>query len=197
VRGLLIILAFSGLEAVATAQVRGANEHEGFYLRLHLGGGGVSMTTPNASASGAGAAFGISIGGAVAPNVILYAAGFDDVAIDPNIRYGSLSGPAGDATAGVYGFGPGVAIYFMPVNVYLSATVALSHIIVEQHDADIARSNWGPGISLMLGKEWWASDHWGLGVALQVYGGRIPAGGDGNPTWSVGALSLAFSATYN
>jgi hypothetical protein len=48
----------------------------------------------------------------------------------------------------------------------------------------------------MLGKEWWISHDWGLGLALQVYGGSMDDQNDGE-TWTVGAFSIAASFTYN
>lgn len=58
----------------------------------------------------------------------------------------------------------------------------------------------GIGINLAIGKEWWVSDNWGLGVAAQLSSTVLPdknlrTGEELNlTTHSVGIL---FSATFN
>ena len=60
-----------------------------------------------------------------------------------------------------------------------------------------------PGLSLVIGKEWWASDNWGLGVAGQIYMARmkdrVPEGFPGAeaPTWRALGLNLLFTASFN
>jgi len=177
----------------------GAHEHDGFYLRAELGFGGTTLqrNSPDAKASGGGPVFGVAVGGAITRNLILYFEGFDDVAVSPTVSDATMTSEATDSSSGVYGFGPGVAYYFMPINLYVSGTVALSHIIVTRNGDEVARSDWGLGLSLMVGKEWWVTDNWGLGVALQLYGGRIADGAANADSWSAGSLGLLFSATYN
>ena len=59
---------------------------------------------------------------------------------------------------------------------------------------------YGIGINLAIGKEWWVSDNWGLGVAAQLSSTVLPdknlrTGEELNlTTHSVGIL---FSATFN
>ena len=67
---------------------------------------------------------------------------------------------------------------------------------------EVADTEYGPGLSLVVGKEWWVSDNWGLGVAAQLYAARMKdrepavAGGDA-PTWRALGLNLLFSASFN
>jgi hypothetical protein len=53
----------------------------------------------------------------------------------------------------------------------------------------------GFGFNLMVGKEWWVSDNWGLGVALQLL---LAGAKDRDGTeWDSGALAVLFTATHN
>jgi hypothetical protein len=50
----------------------------------------------------------------------------------------------------------------------------------------------------MIGKEWWVSDNWGLGIAGQFFAGRMnDSEAPGAPTWETTAAALVFSATCN
>ena len=55
----------------------------------------------------------------------------------------------------------------------------------------------GLGLKLAVGKEWWVSDHWGIGVAGQFFISR----NDDPDATTVKLTTLgggvAFSATYN
>ena len=75
--------------------------------------------------------------------------------------------------------GGGGARIFMPANTYLNLSVGGVY----------------PGViygKLVLGKEWWVSDNWGLGLGLS----SMVAGLPGSTGALVGA-GLGFSATYN
>ena len=217
-RSLLVLVVLPVLQAAAAAQVPppppppgdygttgygapapGFHEHDGFYLRLDIGFGGTAMSSKDLDVdiSGPGGAFGIAIGGAVAQDLIVYGEVFDDIAVNPDVRVGSFTGTTSDTSAGVVGIGGGLAYYFMPSNIYLSATLAASRLTAQRHGSEVAHSAWGGGLSLMVGKEWWVSDNWGLGVAIQLYGGRIRDDSESSPTWDVGAIAVVFSATYN
>ncbi|HMC93285.1 MAG TPA: hypothetical protein VKO16_00795, partial [Polyangia bacterium] len=58
-------------------------------------------------------------------------------------------------------------------------------------------SKLGLASDLQVGKEWWVSPDWGLGIAAQLIGGSLKDQNDPSLSWSAGALSLLFSATYN
>jgi hypothetical protein len=185
--------------AYAPATPRGYHEHDGFYFRGILGLNATVMTSsdPEVEVAGAGGTFGLAVGWAVARNLILYAEIFDDIAVNPTVTIGDVSAETSNTSAGVIAFGAGIAYYFMPVNLYVSATFAASQLTVHENDMEIGNSELGFGVSLMVGKEWWVSANWGLGVALQLYGGTMKDQGERAPTWSTGAAALVSSATYN
>ena len=49
----------------------------------------------------------------------------------------------------------------------------------------------------MVGKEWWVTQDWGLGVAGEVLFASMKDAGDTSITWTGTAFSVVFSATYN
>jgi len=75
-------------------------------------------------------------------------------------------------------------------------TTARSDLPSAQFAATTARIQ-GDQLVLALGKEWWVSDHWGLGVAghISFSSNQDPVASNNTlTTWAFGA---AFSATYN
>lgn len=192
----------------------GAETHDGFYLRLHLGGG---FTTMRASLngvkeefSGGSAAFGMALGGSVSPNLVLYGAFALTTTSNPTHKLRGVSDalfPNTSATTG--GFGVGAAYYLMPANVYLAGTVLATQFQVtdDRLDSDdeayaILDTRYGIGFEALVGKEWWVSDNWGLGGAVQFLLGtskekQAAASSGPNTTWTTTAVSLVFSATYN
>jgi hypothetical protein len=54
----------------------------------------------------------------------------------------------------------------------------------------------GVGFQFRIGKEWWVSEEWGLGIAASYLRASIPEKG-GNDDWAVNNFALTFTATYN
>jgi hypothetical protein len=179
----------------------GTHTHDGFYLRMFLGFGYTNMELEDqdVSVGGTGGAFGIALGAAVSENLIVFAEIFDDIAMNPTLKQGGTEFEGNDISAGVVAVGGGIAYYFMPSNVYVSGTLSWGQLTVRdtENNEEIGESEFGPGLSLMVGKEWWVSPNWGLGGALQIYGGRMKDKGDNAPTWATQAIALTSSATYN
>jgi outer membrane protein W len=98
----------------------------------------------------------------------------------------------------------------MPVNIYFTGAVGVSWTSVREQDSDgdtvSNASDMGLGLNLDIGKEWWVSDNWGLGVAARLWYtalthkqdlGISSGGGDTISTdFKLGALAVLFSATY-
>jgi hypothetical protein len=55
----------------------------------------------------------------------------------------------------------------------------------------------GLGAKVMLGKEWWVSENWGLGIGGQVFYANCDRGLNGSKDIKTLAYGLLFSATYN
>jgi hypothetical protein len=178
------------------------NRHFGFFIRPDIGFGYLTSTesTPSgdATVSGFAGLAGVSIGGAIAENVILSAHVYDAVSSNPTVSLGGSSQNTSNTSVTMFGVGPELTYYFMPNNVYLSGTVALSRMSSSVNGTD-ASTDWGFGSRVTLGKEWWVSQHWGLGLSGHIsyaINNDPNANGGGQPlsSWALGA---AFSATYN
>ena len=174
--------------------------HRGFFLRPDLGLGYLSLSEPTGTSygtlqvSGLAGSAGLSLGGAVASNVILAAHLYDAVAVKPGVSFSS--GPSGTSSATLtgFGFGPELDFYLMPANVYLGFTVGVTTLSVSVDGASVSASA-GPGAKVAIGKEWFVGDTWGLGAAVGIsYASNKDTNGQGIGTW---VFTVAFSATYN
>ncbi len=176
------------------------HRHLGFLVRPYLGFGYLSSTIPAAGGdltlSGAAGQFGVVVGGAVSENFILGGEFYVTAVGNPSASRNGVSQTLNDSSFGNLGFGPNLTYYFMPANIYLSLTPALTKVTFTQSGVG-SSSDWGFGGRAAVGKEWWVSDHWGLGVAGQfTYSTNANGTGSGSnvSAWGAGAV---FSATYN
>jgi hypothetical protein len=174
------------------------NRHLGFALRLDAGIGymGTTASDIDASIKGGAGSFGLVIGGAVAENFILGADLWDTVVFSPTFKQGGVSVSGTDTSLTLAGFGVNLTYYFMPANVYVSVSPSITTVSLTRGGLS-GSTDAGFGMKLGVGKEWWVSDHWGLGVAGQFFFASNKDSGAGSPTWSSTAFSVAFSATYN
>jgi hypothetical protein len=180
----------------------GFHVHDGFFLRAQLGGGVSSLqSTTNGVKTvvgGGGGAFGLAIGGVIAHNLILYGAFFESAAANPDVQVGgtSVASPIGDTDW--QGIGPGLAYYYGPLNLYFGGAIVMTRFWMhDQNGNQLDSSKAGLGLDLEVGKEWWVSRDWGLGIALRLAGSSMKDQNDPTLTWSAGAGSVLFSATYN
>lgn len=191
---------------VAVQPRPGVHQHDGFYLRMQLGPGYTSMTgeagSTDIEVKGAGAGFSIAVGGAVAENFILFGHLIADTAMEPEVKITGVGSGTAKGSASLTGFGLGAAFYVMPANLYLSGSLLGAQISISDEDGDkVGETKVGFGMDLSIGKEWWVSDNWGVGVAGQFMAARmkdkeaIPGGTV--PEWTAWGFSIAFSATFN
>jgi hypothetical protein len=182
--------------------MEGFHTHDGFFMRVHVGiaATGFSSTQSGTKTNyvGGGSSTGIAIGGVIARDLILYGAAFGTSTSNPDKQVGgvSVAGDLGDI--GVGAIGPGVAYYFEHINLYLSATFGLAGFTAHDNGGfkvDSSRS--GSAFELMLGKEWWVSRNWGMGIAGELFTASLKDKNVPGLTWSAGAASILFSATYN
>jgi hypothetical protein len=162
------------------------------------------------SIAGRSGSFGIALGGAVSSHLIIYGRILDSVA--PGAT-GKIQGPsdnlngmialvvfggAGGITA--VGVGGGMA-YYLDSNLFFAGSLLGSRLLVDDRFGNsAAKSDVGFTFEGQVGKEWWVSENWGLGVAGQVLLGLMSdsAIGDAStPTWRLAAFSLLLSATFN
>jgi len=180
------------------------HRHLGFFIRPELGfgyfGASASQGGVEMKVSGGGVNFGLAVGGAISEDFILAGQVWDYVVSDPtvSIKGGGfdLSGTASGTDAGLVGYGVLLNWYFMPGNWYVAATPSLTRLI-SSDGSDSATSEWGFGVRGALGKEWWVSDHWGLGLAGSLALSSNKDTGTDAATFTTFCAGLTFSATYN
>jgi hypothetical protein len=191
------------------ASPAGFHEHDGLYIRAALGPAALHASwkegTYDWSVTGTGFAIAMALGVSVTPNFVVYAELTRSVASDPTRKVNDVSTTLTNYDVDLAGFGPGAAYYLVPENLYFSATLAFSKLTSgyngpsgsEGSGTDLAIfTNTDIGGTLMVGKEWWVSANWGLGVAGIVYLASMKTTyADSRVTAE--ALSLVLSATYN
>jgi hypothetical protein len=173
--------------------------HFGFFIRPDFGVGYLYLNTSSngtdASIKGVAGGFGVAVGAALSENNILAFHIWDLVATNPTFSSGGFSSSNANATLGVFAFGPEYTRYFAD-NFYFSITPSLSRVTLDFNGSS-GDTNWGFGLRAGLGKEWWVSDHWGLGVAGHLTFTANQDSGSNAPTWTGWGGTVAFSATYN
>ena len=125
----------------------------------------------NTKFTGTGNQFDFKIGGAIKENLILHATITSNSLMGPNVTSNGLSQKASDkVTLGEVMVGAGITYYIMPSNIFLSGSLGLGNFSIDNEVENISGStNKGFSMQLGIGKEWWVSKRWGLGVAL-TYG---------------------------
>ena len=184
----------------------GFETHDGFFLRLHLGGGFTSISGSNGAGdtvrlSGGGVSLGVALGGAITKDLIIFGTVAGTIVSGPKVTSNGVPGAYNSPNAttdSVGGTGAGLAYYLEPVNVYLSGALML--VTFEFDDANnnaIYQSKTGVGFQGIVGKEWWVSTNWGLGLAGELYVATMKDKTDPDTNWTSSAFSVLFSATYN
>ncbi len=178
------------------------NVHDGFFLRLHVGGGFTSISGSDGAGnkvkiSGGSLSLGVTLGGALAENLILFGNFFMSIADRPTVEQLGVS-VTSSGSAALGGFGIGLTYYFMPVNVYVSGALAgMAFSMSDANGNDVYSTDTGVGFQGMIGKEWWVSSEWGLGVAGEFIVASMKDKDNSSIKWSGSAFSLLFSSTFN
>ncbi len=187
--------------------VPGVHEHEGFFLRLGIGGGYHKASTEfmdtDLAVKGPSGSFQIALGGNVSRNLIIYGEAFGDAIVEPTVEFGGDEMEADNVTASIGGIGVGLA-YYLDSNVYFSGTLAATQLRWSEDNGDVEEdfdTEVGPAFVGQIGKEWWVSDNWGMGLAGQLLFSsnkdNDDAVGPEDVTWTTVGFSLLFSATYD
>jgi hypothetical protein len=179
-------------------------------MRLAMGPGYLHASSSSRgytqTISGGGFALNFAFGGAVAPNLIVFGELSGTSAIDPSFKEtGSASESWNNTTVSMISVGPGIAYYVPSVNVYFSGAITISQLTASDNSdnnsnsdsVDLSES--GVGGSFMVGKEWWVTRDWGVGIAsmLQLASMKSKMYGMSDSRWFATAWSVLFSATYN
>ena len=202
--------AEAGVTEEAGEPAPGAHAHDGLFLRFTGGPGfgiyngtgqvvtveGAVVTDPSNEASQVGGS--ISLGGTIGENLILHGDIWGSV-VSTEKKESLLYQDFATVVVGL-----GVTYYWMPVNIYVTGSIGMANSILVLHAGtqtdsqdDLARDlTTGVGATVMVGKEWWVSDNWALGVALQ---GEFTYAEDedSNLIFRHGGAKVLFSATYH
>jgi hypothetical protein len=182
----------------------GHHEHEGFFFRV---GTGVGYTQASAeedffdvTVKGLSGSLTLAAGANIVPNLIIYGAVFAAASVEPSLEVnGEEIDDLDNVTAGIRGLGVGMA-YYLPSNIYFSGTLGVAQLVATFDDGDVeeeSETEFGPAFSGQIGKEWWVSSNWGLGIAGQLLFGSMKDDEDSDITWTATGFALLFSATYD
>ena len=196
----LIILLFNstlfGQSNSSNTTDTGVHQHDGFFLRF-VGGCGYTEWTKELNGeddkkiSGLGVSFREQIGLTLDDNLILCVdVGFVTVGKGGEVSKGNSTSSLVEPESNI-DFGLGLNYYFMPNNIYASLSILSSVSTLENYYGE---STFGLGINLLVGKEWWVSDNWGIGGAMYLYYRTNDTGNTDLNSFSIG---LMLSATYN
>lgn len=183
------------------ANAEGEHMHDGFFLRLAPGVGVMSSSEKvggnKYEYSGTSGHFNFAIGGAVVENFIVHLDLSAATLSEPKTKVNgqSVSNTINDYGTSVLGLG---VTYYLPSNFYLTGAVGTARTTLKANGKTYETDR-GIGINVMVGKEWWVSENWGLGVAGQWLYTKCPDKPINGVTPDVTASSLGilFSATYN
>jgi hypothetical protein len=191
------------------------SSHDGLYLRVQSGLGYLRTSESYAGASdvfsGVGATVQAAVGAAMIGHLILSA---EVVVTAVRNADWTSQGPVlgnGPYESGrdltLLGVGPAVS-YYLPSNYYASASLLVSKLWFLDANTDLPPpdTEWGLGGAVAIGREWWLSRNWGLGVAAQfndavmahhLVDHRTKNAVPISPLVNVINFGLLMSATYN
>jgi hypothetical protein len=185
-----------------SAEAGNPREHDRFFLRLSMGGAHAETELEaggdEGELSGPSADFNFAVGGVIAKNLAIHGTFFSWYVDDPDAEF-SVGGIEAegeiDGSLDMFAYGGGLTYYFMPVNIYLSASVGAATLTLDTDEGEV-ESDTGIAGDLTLGKEWWVGNSWGLGVAGAMGLHSIPDD-EIDENWSGMSFAVRFSATFN
>jgi hypothetical protein len=197
----LVAAALLAAGGVAYAQ-GGARTHDGFFLQLDLGAGYLRSEFDEGGFSqlmdGGAGELSVSVGYNVVPNFIIGGQFWGASVSDADVEVNGVAQTGSDVSFGLGGIGVNLTYYFMPLNLYVQATPTLTTLSGEIDNQDV-EADTGFGIRLAVGKEWWVSDNWALGLNVQAAFSSNDDEVPGGPSGSFASqwYGVAFSATYD
>lgn len=197
-----LFLAASSARAQQPTETSGRHEHEGFALRFLLGPSYVlatnSIDDEDVSVGGGGATLQIALGYNVLPRLIVHAELFAAVTVSPTFELGERMEQPDDTSFGVSGLGAGLT-YYLPRNFFLSASIDVVTLRLESEEDGrtvASESAEGLGGNFMFGSEFWVSDGWAMGAAVQLILASIPED-EADDSWTAGSIGAGLSATFD
>jgi hypothetical protein len=189
--------------AVLAPLAAGAGEprrHDGgFFFRVAPGGGysrsAVEEGGDRLALKGASGSIDFAIGAVVANNFAIHATVGGWGLVDPKVEFNGLEEDTRDTSLTMVTFGGGFTYYLGPSNVYLTASAGAAKLSLDL-EGESSDSDTGFAFDVGIGKEWWVSDRWGLGVSATAGYHSIPPG-DAESHFKGPSFAVRFSATFN
>jgi hypothetical protein len=180
----------------------GYHRHDGAMFRLQLGYGSASSAGGDLKLSGGSMGLALGAGFALVDNLLLYGEFFTEMATGPKLTQGgvAIDRTTGTKTNNLSGLGAGLAWYFEGLNAYVSASggaAVLTYMMPNGAGTSNERTSPGPALRLGVGKEWWVSTNWGLGLAVTFETASMKATLPGPATFRCNAFGAGLSATWN
>jgi hypothetical protein len=171
----------------------------GFFFRVAPGGGysrtAVEEEGDRIALKGASGNFDIAIGAVVKKNFAVHATLGAWSLIDPTVEFNGQEEVAEKTSMTMVMIGGGFTYYLGASNTYLTASVGASTLSFEfegeSHDSDT-----GVAFEAGLGKEWWVSDRWGIGVSGMAGYHSVPPG-DAAGKFKGPSFAVRVSITFN
>jgi hypothetical protein len=152
----------------------------------------------DASISGRGWPFALSAGFAPTRSLVVFGEFYELQIRNPSSDLVDLD---------LLAIGPGLSYYLMPINIFASCSLSLSQASyrngtpLDTRYGTNVTSNWGILGRFSLGKEWWVSGNWGIGLAGELLlgrmGGKDQSWQDGESHFTVKGYSLFATASFN
>lgn len=193
-----ILISILGVVVLAGAAAAGQpRTHDGFLLRLSAGAGGAKTSEDSSlEVSGASGDMNFAIGGMISPNFAIHGTIFGWSLTDPEVELTGYGSGELNGDLSMSAIGAGFTYYFMPANLYISPSVGVGTLTLDIDGLEDFESDPGLAMDFTLGKEWWVSNSWGLGVAGAVGYHSIPDKGTDEKI-SGSNVGIRFSATFN
>jgi hypothetical protein len=176
----------------------GAKRHDGFFLRFGFGPGyaAAKEESSRGKISGASVTGFLAIGWAVIDDLALHLSSESDFLLANDVKLPS-GRSSKDKSNALRNLGLGASYYVMPINLYFSASLNAAKGYRQPEGVSEAQaSQWGLGLSLTAGQEFWLSDNWGLGVFARFHVSSFD-GQTGKDSYTTNVLALGASATFN
>jgi hypothetical protein len=186
------------------AQAGNPREHDGFFLRMSVGGGHADTEleeeTAEAELSGIAGDYNFAVGGVVAQNLAIHGTFFGWGVEDPDFELSNEGGLEEEAEVegrlSMAAIGAGITYYLMPINIYFSGSIGGAKLYLDLDELGEMDSDIGIAGDLTIGKEWWVGNSWGLGVAGGMSLHSIPAD-DVDENFTGKSFVIRFSSTFN
>jgi hypothetical protein len=171
--------------------------HRGLYLNASLGLGELQVDFLDRSMAGRISPLALEIGVAATSNLIVLSQVYDAHA------FGPISDGSQPSFLDLHGLGAGAKYTILPSNVFLSGAMLFFQLSKGVGDLSVSgqQSYWGVGGRLSVGKEWWLSPSWSLGLAGEAVLARMRNNSNypqsENYDYTAKVFSLLLSTSFN